>query len=217
MDTITTIIITAFINIAISSFLFYRYQKSIDLSFAKKLKEFEHKLQFSQFQQQTIFSKIYPKTLDVLENYHQKLLNCTSLVSNHIITSIGASLQSKPLDKAKKLELENEVREAKDDLDSYLEQSRLHIPDDILETVEQIHNKVLTFMSISRTLIGNPKKILPQLVRMFDITEETVDFSKPENINVFVAGKLCSELVDLCKQVEKIYKSAIQVKSPEAQ
>jgi len=60
-ETIATIIVTAFINIAISSFLFYPYQKSIDLSFARKLKEFESSLQLSLFQEQTVFSKVYPK------------------------------------------------------------------------------------------------------------------------------------------------------------
>jgi hypothetical protein len=76
MDTIAIIIVTAFVNIVISSIvstlIFYRVQKKTELSFAKKLEEFRANLQYSNFEQQTKFARLHAKRMEVLETWFQK-------------------------------------------------------------------------------------------------------------------------------------------------
>ena len=61
INSIALIIVTAFINLAISNFVFLHYQKKIEESFAKKIYEY-----------QVIYSRKTPKMLEVLETICQK-------------------------------------------------------------------------------------------------------------------------------------------------
>src|SRR5215208_2984174 len=71
MDTISIIIITAFITSAItgivSNFIFLRYQKRVENTFAQQLDEFRSNLQYSNFERQTKFARIHEKRVEALE------------------------------------------------------------------------------------------------------------------------------------------------------
>jgi hypothetical protein len=78
MDTLAIIIVTAFLNIMISSIvtnlIFYRKQKDIELSFAKKLDEFKANLQKSLLEHQTKFVRNHQKRIEALESLHSKYI-----------------------------------------------------------------------------------------------------------------------------------------------
>jgi hypothetical protein len=72
MDDITLIIVTAFLNAAVSTGIFLRVQKNIELSFDQKLEKFKADLQKEVNEHQVKFSRTYPKTMEVLETITNK-------------------------------------------------------------------------------------------------------------------------------------------------
>lgn len=67
MDDITLILVTAFLNAAVSTGIFLRVQRNIGLEFDEKLEKFKTELQKEVIEHEVKFSKTYPKTLEVLE------------------------------------------------------------------------------------------------------------------------------------------------------
>ena len=126
MDTIAIIIFTAFANIIITSIvsnlIFYRYQKKIDATIQKSL--FEHQIKFS---------RIYPKTLEVLETYNQKTLYCSRL-SSKFGDEIIKAISEKDTFQAEEIKTKHdELYGALVDFRKYIEDNRLHLPNALIE------------------------------------------------------------------------------------
>jgi len=159
INNIALIIVTAFVNLAVSNFIFYRYQKNIDLSFAKRLKEFEKELQVSVFKQQQQISINYPKSIEALQATVKKYQKFHDIASE-VIVCVEQFHNRKDTDKT--IEIENKIDElnlAMGDFNSSYNDVKLYVSENIANEILDIIQVVLFLtITLSRSLEFN---ILP--------------------------------------------------------
>jgi hypothetical protein len=137
---IALIIVTAFINLAVSNFIFYRYQKKIENSFAEKLETFRANLQKSSTEHQVKFSRNYPKTLEVLETYHHKLQEFSQFF-HQVHLFIIRAVRGTPLEDTEIQEKRHYFFRVFQDFTTYLTANRLYLPDEFIKEFEQMNDR----------------------------------------------------------------------------
>jgi hypothetical protein len=145
MDTITAVIVTAFLNLAISTGIFLRVQKNIELSFSKQLEAFKTELQKDVIEHQVRFSASYPKTVETLENIHQQFVSLLQLLSK---------LPDRRVEKVDDEEFaakENDVISAYENFSSYITFHRVYLPDETARRIIIIDGMTRVMCFIIRT------------------------------------------------------------------
>jgi hypothetical protein len=168
MDTIATIIVTAFINIIITgivtNLIFYRYQKRIEESFSEKLEQFRHGLQKLSTEHHVKFSRNYPKTVEVLETYNQRLYEyfqiCHQLHLVIIKTIRGELLESTEI-QGKREEFDRVVS----DFSTYLPSVRLYLPNELIKELVKIADRADRLGMASMRLFERAKGPIEDIVR----------------------------------------------------
>ena len=147
MDTIATIIVTAFLTSLItgivSNFIFLRYQKKVEASFAKQLEEFRANLQYSNFEQQIKFARLHEKRVQTLEALYQKykifrdtLYKWIESINLHMMGD--ALLLRIDIDRDRHLQQQSEVRTKLNDCLDYFETNRLLFSVDLVNEIWHI-------------------------------------------------------------------------------
>src|SRR6266545_2089759 len=141
MDTTQTVILISIVNIIITGLVggivIYRIQKKIDATIQKSL--FEH---------QTKFARSYPKSLEVLEQYNQKVLTCSRLSFKVGYRALELSLGHEVGDDVVERDrdaLEKSVNECRE----YFENNRIHLSDLVNRELEDIGNRVFNLGLVS--------------------------------------------------------------------
>jgi hypothetical protein len=209
MDPIALILITAFLNGAVSTGIFLRVQKNIESSFTEKLEEFKTSLRKEEIAYQIKFSRSYPKALEVLETFTKKF--------QHQVAVFCLMCEDHPPTKDK--DPDNELLFKRQDEHSipladcklYYDNNRLFLNDtasneidDILEQTKKL-NLALTMLDFVFHMPGGKRIILEKFASLRDeeIATDVNDYDFLDNF----ALALRDEMRKLLRQVEKLYRS----------
>jgi hypothetical protein len=135
MDTIATIIVTAFINIAItgivSNLIFYRYQKRIEGEFARQKYIYETKL-----------SKGYAKTVEILDNVYRKSRVLADAMFGLTALLATTQVQGTPIEEQNYRQIMHEIADRLKEIHKYLEENQLYLPTSITKEIRNIFQEV---------------------------------------------------------------------------
>ena len=130
MDTIATIVVTAFINIIItgivSNLIFLRYQKKIENTFAKSMLEY-----------QTKFVRNHEKMVETLETIYQEYSEFRLETTNFLYDMVA------PIKSGKKVNLsdiDNATRRS-DEIFGYFEKNSIYLPPSTSEEIRDVLSK----------------------------------------------------------------------------
>lgn len=218
MNPITTIIVTVLGNAIVTGIIVYFIQK-----------KFEAKLQKSLFEHQTKFSRTYPKTLEVLETLHQKLLNYSSSCS-----VLMYQIESK-ISGWQAILSDEEFRTKEQDLltkfagcSAYLDENRIYIPDRSIGELENIINELHAldfYRTVCTSFLEQPAEDFPILVRDVIAGRYSLSFlrfineSPFQNINpkdkdapIILIRTIRDKVNKLPERLEKLYKSVAETR-----
>ncbi len=236
MDTITTIIVTVLANAIVTGIIVYLIQKKIESSFVKKMEEFRANLQKSSAEHQIKFSRNYPKTLEVLEAYHQKLYECSRFCSQLHSRLLRALREKQTLEDKELLERKHQYFRIFMDFTTYLSNNRLYLPDEILRELEKIKSRAGVLGLISASLIELANDPIEDLVEYINLCSRFIGISTnisiegddvpkelkeellkkleeaiPEENRVqMFTSQIDSEFTNLLQQSEQLYKSVAE-------
>jgi len=222
VDTIATIIFTAFANIIItgivSNLIFFRYQKRIENTFAK-----------SSFEHQTKFAQLYAKRAETLANLYQKFMAYKAEFGH---MTAEASRVNYDVDESGKTQMEfnqgeniaaqvraaitalsPEVDKKFADFVTYFDNNRLYLTDNICLVIENIQTRhdlmeFVTFMFYDNApdeLIGAAKSSSQALGFKFNIPQ---DLEKPDLLALI--QQMDGEVTKQAKSIERLYKSTAE-------
>jgi hypothetical protein len=170
METITTIIVTAFLNLAISTGVFLRVQKNIELSFAKQLEEFRVTLQKSLAEHQIKFSTTYPKTLEVLQGFFEEF-QAAAIAFNILCQEPSPDERDKQKTYPRyELEKNDTYQSLIIDCSVYFYNNRHYLADSIaseIETILETASKLGTSLVILTMLFFMPEDKRPETLEGF--------------------------------------------------
>ena len=221
MDPITLMLLTVVANAIVTGIIVYLIQKRIERSYTRQMEEFRANIQKSLFEHQIKFSKVYPKTLEVLEIYNQKIFDCSRL-SFKLGYRIMAAISGDNTSEAEMIEKEHdELLAAARDIKTYFENNHLHLPDVIIDELEEINNRATNLVVVSMACVGAsnaPTEIqiehLSLSSRLLGISLERANSSEQIGLILLIA-KLDEEFNKLLKRLEKLYKSVADIADKE--
>ena len=192
IENIALIIITAFINLAVSSFIFYRYQKKVEDSFARSMLEY-----------QTKFVKNYEKTIEILETLHKKYV---------IFSDASRDLFFKE-ESISESESDEIIMGKLNDFWNYFRDNRIYLPEFIANDIWNIYRSAVDIASVSIMILLIPPEgfSLPstpdwakRITNQFNLSND--DWFLLENPR---ASFLTFNTMNIknAKSLEKIYKS----------
>ena len=146
-------ILTVLANAIVTGIIVYLIQKRIERSYTIQMEEFKSNLQRSAVEHEIRFSKIYPKTLEVLEIYHQKLFYLSKLCFRAYMSIPEAEDNNQPLEPDDIQEKKKEIFEAIADVTNWYRDHRLHLPDSLTKEVGEITDKVVVLGAVSINLL----------------------------------------------------------------
>jgi hypothetical protein len=198
---------TAVVTVLLAGGVLFIFQEKIKASVARSL--FEH---------QTKFSRAFPKTLEILEIYIQKVNKASELVSDFVCLFEPASSDT---DDTEKLHLQEEVSKiqiefSQTSLDAaqYIRANRLFLSDEILAQVEQLYQKEHTLSVIFTACMQNPdeplRKVFP-LAIIWLHREFPQGFSLDTRSGLFIS-RLQGYYDNLVIRLERLYKSVAEIK-----
>lgn len=207
MDTIATIVVTAFLNIIItgivSNFIFYRFQKKIENTFAKSMLEYQARL-----------TRNFPKTLDTLEMligkyniFKESLLQLREFVVRHARDEDTESQEYN--------DLETNINSALEDMNNYLQRNRHLLPDTTVTEIENIIYCSDTLVELTKfgryfykMEIGNFIRMAKKQMRYINLE---IEFTKFHDLPTLFLSNYMLPLSDavegLSKRLERNYKS----------
>lgn len=112
-----------FVNLLFTGILLYVFQKAIDERSVKRLEEFKTGLRSTAFEQETKFSQLHEKRLQVLADLYKKLSHVSSDLS-----AMKLTLESEISDDHM-VSLIEDFNSAIDDFYKYFSENRLYLPD----------------------------------------------------------------------------------------
>jgi len=143
MDTIATIIVTAFINIMITSIIsnlvFYRYQKRIESSFAEKLEETKASLAYSIFEQQTKFTTNYARRVETLDTLYKKFVAYNNALED--LVSTKTEFVETIIEENEWNQKRDNVNKLLKDFGQYYKDNRLFLPALITENISELYSE----------------------------------------------------------------------------
>lgn len=207
MDTIATIIVTAFINVIItgvvSNFIFLRYQKKIESTFAK-----------SMFEYQTKYVRNHEKMVETLETVYQRYSELRIELNNLMYDKITPIKLGEDVTVA-------DLREAfkkSDEIFRYFEKNNIYLPQSTIVELRDVLSKtnmIYTVISLGVLILNPPKEVeylsfstidFFLMLDMWNIKLEGVD---EDNFDVerFFDGVI-GVMKDYSKIIEKQYRIA---------
>jgi len=199
MDTIGLIILTAFINIVVTSIvsnmIFLRYQKKIENSFATLL--FEH---------QTKFVRNYEKSVETLEMLNKKYVIFSDTLNNLISKQVLLT-DKEGEDLANKL----------NDFWNYFRANRLFLPENYIDAIWKIHDKAIKIVSLSYLFVRitpveinliSKSPLIHLITQHFELPDDWFDLKEPK----LIQEKLLLMLNEESLALEKLYRLIAEVK-----
>ena len=211
MDTITAVIVTAFLNLAISTGVFLRVQKNIELSFAKQLEAFKTELQKDVIEHQVKFSRSYPKTMEVLETFTEQFKHYVSVFQKHCRPSYYSKEEIAELTEEVLWNRHKEYWSLQMDFQSFFGNNRHYLPDAIVSKIEKILEKSAELDALLAV------EGLLESVFILDVKKgkASIENLRAHNSREKVKNNyktFSSEVETLLQQVETIYKSAAEAR-----
>jgi len=228
MNIIATIILTAFITSVItgivSNFVFLRYQKRVEISFAEQLEEFRTKLQLSNFEKQTKFVRNHEKAVATLENLFKKYADVKLKLASiyYDVENFYKYFDAQvPFDDKFKI-----ASEKIDDFRDYFSANRIFLSEDAVDLVSKItvfNVFILTLANIAITFHKDklPKNSIDSVHIINNNIEHINDFfkinilkldSNNPNMNIFTQ-QVIEEMNHLSDHLEKLFKLMSDIKS----
>jgi hypothetical protein len=214
MDTLAIILVTAFINIVVSSIvsnlIFYRYQKKIDDLYNKQMEEFRKRLEYVNYEKQIKFTKNYERTVETLDILYKKFVDF-SVGFSYILRKIEIheniykinfheyKLNSQKLEEFKQCFLKN----------------RQYIPSEVQDGIKEIYFAASVLHLLMALLFNNATILTPEhfeyannyIQRFAEI--DTINARKPEYSKIIV--QMDKEMNGLSEKLETLYKSVAEV------
>lgn len=220
LSSIALIIVTAFINLAISNYIFYRYQKKIETSFAKSL--FEH---------QTKFVRNHEKMVETLETVYQEFSDYRLEINRLLFNKLSFLASGEEFDLDSKLD---DSSSKADKLYEYFVSNSIHLSQDVSVEIADVliktkllysvismglmllDNNKNTFIEFNLPTPTRPKRLVgtikDSLVIMLDTWNIKIDGIEKEDFDFDI---LFSGVVELLKNysdiIEKHYRDATKV------
>lgn len=208
MDTIETIILTSIVNIIITGLVgglvIYRIQKKIDATIQKSLVEHQIK-----------FSKIYPRTLEILETYYRKLSDCSRL-SYRLGYRIMESLSGEnTLEDEKTIKDRDELLAAARDFRAYFQTNHIYLPSALIDELEEINERAGNLVVVSMASVEASKASTEVLTQHLSMSSGWLGVSLEEELSeevrlIRLILKLEDEFTKVMKRFEKLYKSVAE-------
>jgi DNA-binding transcriptional regulator/RsmH inhibitor MraZ len=221
MDIISTIIVTAFLTITINSIVsilvFSRYQKSIELSFAKQLEEFKANLQYTNFEQQTKFVRSHQKRVETLDTLCHQFGEFSKE-----ITIVGRKTMMKIWDKESipKDEFEKKIDKGFEKLyevSTLLHNNQIYLPKSTFVEIREILKKSgdaallsMSFGSLSSQMAISIK-FTNESIKTSGLAVKKVNPKRPDDI-LFIQ-EVINEIEGLRERMGQIYKSEAELKT----
>lgn len=205
INNIALIIVTAFINLAVSNFIFYRYQKKIEDSFARSMLEY-----------QTKFIRNHEKMVETLEVIYQKFSELRLETNRYIMNKILSS--ENDVDSVRG-DLDDAFKKA-DDLFDYFVSNKIHLSSESLLEIGEviITSKMLySILSMGFIVLDSPNKEMKYLIYAMKAAIKTWDIKingvDEDNFNVkSVLVEIIEVLNNYSNIIEKHYRAAINTK-----
>jgi hypothetical protein len=214
INSIALIIVTAVINLAISNFVFLRYQKKIENSFAKSL--FEHN---------TKFLRSHEKAVETLDNLFKKYVDFETSMRKTLNNAFD--LFDSPYDQNRIVQQLLELSNIYIDFRSYYHANSLYLSEDVNDFFTRVSfiNKAL-YEIVEKILMMPSKNNQPDTLSK-DI--ETVNFlikliSELTKVNLFIFDPKNPEMIRILypqvfevlnkqnKLMQGLYKSLLETK-----
>ena len=202
MDQITLLILTVVINALVTGTIVFIFQKRIEASIAKK--DFEHQIKFS---------KLYPKSLDVIETYRQKLLNRRGTAFRYY-TELSYMFFRNEVDEKRFEESRRSALDASNEMQKHINDNIIYIPKRFLAEVNEIRMKAraLSVPDLIHELDGDMdwkrKRFIDQLIEATDSIDQISYDDEPNGATALVLlVRMNDKYNELIDRLEKIYKS----------
>ncbi len=204
---------TAILTATFTGLLLLYFKNRIESSFARKLEEFRVGLQKSVIEHQIKYSRTYPKTLEILEALHEKILHYRGLV---FLLAEDTTSGGKPSDRIKNIE--DEVSSVLADSWFCLESNRIRLPDLLVIKIEDIIQKADTLSQLLMASRYFSKTPNPHLAKLLNKTAKRdglniSEIDPKERFHVFTyTEQIKKEILELSLQFENLYKSVAEAK-----
>jgi hypothetical protein len=218
MDTIAVIIITAFINIIISSivsnFMFYRYKKRIETSFAESL--FEHQTKFERHHQKTseTLESLYQIIIVISDKYEKTVYGCTNFYKNNLEFIHFMDMQYLNLE-MKDIEY---LKSKSDEFSSCFNSNRLYLSPSSIRAIKSIHHRVDGLIQVVPhyvKLLFDFDDTSPEFMYRLNESIEKLDLGSHRIVDIWGFMLLFSDFVEeMNRQAEKLeflYKSIADI------
>lgn len=208
INNIALIIVTAFINLAVSIFVFYRYQKKIDDTYAKSMLAY-----------QTKYVRNQEKTVETLQILYQKVvlysIEFNDIIDRTFFYIIGDS------DKGVSITEYQEVFEKFKDSQTFFIENRLFLSEEIAYKIQSILGWIRHLHNLASDNLSSEKKseyihsrwaILSSLKNYDEFHSKKYSNEEWEELHF---GQAASELGQFMsqsvKELEDLYKSVAEI------
>jgi hypothetical protein len=222
VDTIATIVVTAFVNIIItgivSNLVFYRYQKRIDSAIAKSL--FEHQTKFTQIHAKQVeaLADLYQRFIVYKTDFNNMVAEATKLEYNVDESGKGQfkTWKKEEFDKRISTVLSAKIggnRKKYEDFAMYFDNNRLYLSDRVCTEISSIFGRhdlldfamFVFFDDVPEAFIRSGKNAVAALNIQVDVKP---DLERPDYLNLIHA--LDKEVDTQAEKLERLYKSVAQ-------
>jgi hypothetical protein len=204
MDPLTQILLTVGLNALVTGVFVYLFQKRLDDRYAKR-----------QFEDQVKFSRVYPKTLEVIEGFHQKLHEYISKFNLYSVHVRAMARGDSSLTEREFAQLEEEPFIIVTELGKYLDVNRIYLPISSDSEVTSVFRKLqdLDFIMSYARIISTQKRGFQGIVDLINTATKTVGMDLREisphskgAMDLFIT-KVDSELERLVLRLDSHYKT----------
>lgn len=220
MDTLSAIIVTAFINILItgivSNLIFYRYQKRIDNLYNRQMEEFRQRLAYVNYEKQTKFVTTHAKRVETLRTLYKKLVLYSEGFT--FMTHQVAYLYASKPDMVSMTESDYEkFGEILEDFRKYFWENRLFLPHEMVDKIRvvsswarSLHENILDILPFTAPHhYYNIKSSLSHYYNYHDSEHNLDDWERADY--AVLLGLMDRAMGNLVREIESLYKLVAEV------
>lgn len=208
MDQITLLILTVAINALVTGTIVFIFQKRIESNIAQK--NFEHQIRFS---------KLYPKSLDVIEIYRQKLLHRRHAAFRYY-TELSFMFYRNEVDEKRFEESRRIALDASEEVERHISENIIYIPDRFVSEVNEINMKVRLLSTpdliyeLDADIEWKKHSFIETLMEATDAIDQILYNNEPNGtIALTLLSRMNDKYNEISERLEKIYKSVADLSS----
>jgi len=185
------------VNLIVTGILLYAFQKTIDERSEKRLEKFKADIRSTAFVQETKFSKLHEKRLQVLAELYKKLSNVNSNLSAMKLSLESGILEDK---------MESLIASFNKDIDEFhlfFSENRLYLPDNLCDQLDVYWAySIGVWSNLSTSYITKDYSM-----RVVEDKEVYIEDAKQSLMNASI--KIAEKLEPLNKNIEREFRNLI--------